>query len=182
MLYIQQPLAQGEELIHIGEFHWMHTFNAFMAILWGALSAIGFLFAAAFAYQQMGQLPAGFPFVESIQYLHPGLRIAAFVIFLMGLYVFAQQMIIKVTTEMAITNRRLVFKRGLLARQVGEMEINRIEGVNVVQSVLGRLLNYGRVMVRGMGVGEVYLPIIDDPIAFRKAIDMAKTAKREEVI
>lgn len=183
MLYIQQSLAPGEELIHVGEFHWMHTFMAFMAIFWGALFAIGFLFAGAYGYQQIGQLPAGFPFLDSIQYLHPGIRILAFLIFLLGLYTFAQQMIVKATTEMAITNRRMVIKRGLLARRVAEMEIHRIEGVDVVQSVLGRLLNYGRVMVRGMGVGEIGLPLVlDDPIAFRKAIDVAKRANPEEVI
>ena len=84
-------------------------------------------------------------------------------------------MIIKATTEIAITNRRLVYKRGLIARYVGEMNIDRIEGVNVLQGVWGRIFNYGRVMVRGMGVGEVVLPPIEDPIRFRKAIEKARS-------
>ena len=92
----------------------------------------------------------------------------------MGLLGFAQKMVAKATTEIAITNTRLVFKRGLVARQVGEMNIDRIEGVNVLQSVLGRILNYGRIMVRGMGIGEVVLPPIEDPVSFRKAIERAK--------
>ena len=93
----------------------------------------------------------------------------------MGLLRFAQMMIVKATTEIAITNSRLVYKRGLVARQVGEMSIDRIEGVNVLQSVLGRIFNYGRIMVRGMGVGEVILPPLADPIKFRKSIEKAKT-------
>jgi len=40
---------------------------------------------------------------------------------------------------------------------------------------LGRIFNYGRVMVRGMGVGEVVLPPVEDPISFRRAIEEAKT-------
>ncbi|NJN35690.1 MAG: PH domain-containing protein, partial [Saprospiraceae bacterium] len=46
-----------------------------------------------------------------------------------GLMRFAKMMIDKVTTEIAITNKRLVYKRGLVARAVGEMNIDRIEGV-----------------------------------------------------
>ena len=84
-------------------------------------------------------------------------------------------MIRKATTEIAVTSNRLVFKRGLIARQVGEINIDRIEGVNVLQSVLGRIFNYGRIMVRGMGVGEVTLPTIEDPITFRRAIEKARS-------
>jgi len=94
----------------------------------------------------------------------------------MGLLGFAQMMVVKATTEIAVTNRRLIYKRGLVARHVGEMSIDRIEGVNVLQGILGRLLNYGRVAVRGMGVGEVVLPPIEDPIAFRLSIEKAKSS------
>ena len=76
--------------------------------------------------------------------------------------------------EIAITNNRLVYKRGLIARQVGEISIDRIEGVNVLQTVFGRIYNYGRLAIRGMGVGEVVLPPIEDPITFRKAIEKAR--------
>ena len=46
--------------------------------------------------------------------------------------------------------------------------------MNVLQTIMGRIFNYGRIMVRGMGVGEVILPPIEDPIAFRRAIEKAK--------
>jgi hypothetical protein len=48
--------------------------------------------------------------------------------------------------------------------------------VNVLQGILGRIFNYGRVMVRGMGVGEVILPPIEDPIKFRRAIEKARNS------
>jgi hypothetical protein len=47
--------------------------------------------------------------------------------------------------------------------------------VNVLQTILGRILGYGRLMVRGMGVGEVILPPLANPIAFRKSIEKART-------
>lgn len=177
MLYVEQSLGPEEELVHIGSFHWMYTFQAGMTIVWGMLASIMVIFASVFMYKQFGQFPEALPTFEAIQYLHPGLRIFAFLMFILGLLSFAQMMVTKATTEIAITNNRLVYKRGLVARHVGEISIDRIEGVNVLQSILGRIFNYGRVAIRGMGVGEVVLPPIEDPIEFRKSIEKAKSLK-----
>ncbi|MCD8496811.1 MAG: PH domain-containing protein [Alphaproteobacteria bacterium] len=174
MLYVQQSLGPDEELVHIGQFHWIYTIQAFFAIVWGVGASIAIIAGAIFVYKEFGYYPQNLPLLDSVKYLHPGIRIFAFVMFVLGLLSFAQMMIIKATTEIAITNNRLVFKKGLVARHVGEISIDRIEGVNVLQSFLGRIFNYGRIAVRGMGVGEVVLPSIDDPIAFRKAIERAR--------
>ncbi len=175
MLYVQQSLGPDEELIHIGKFHWMYTVNAFTSIFWGLAGAIIVMIASYYMYGYMGKLPNNAGFLDSIKIIHPGLRAFSFLVFIFGLVKFAQMMVIKATTEIAITNSRLVYKRGLVARHVGEINIDRIEGVNVLQSILGRIFNYGRIMVRGMGVGEVLLPPIENPIAFRRAIEEAKT-------
>ena len=97
---------------------------------------------------------------------------------ILGLLKFAQMMIVKATTEIGVTDIRMVYKRGLVARAVGEINIDRIEGVNVLQGILGRIFGYGRVMVRGMGVGEVILPPISQPIRFKKAIEKARSQAR----
>lgn len=175
MLYIQQSLGPNEELVHVGKFHWMYTVNAFMAILWGMAASIFTVVASVFMYAQLHMLPDNIGWLQSVQILHPGLRLLAFVVFVLGLFSFVHKMVIKATTEIAITNSRLVYKRGLIARQVGEMNIDRIEGVNVLQSVMGRIFNYGRLAVRGMGIGEVVLPPIEDPIKFRQAIEKARS-------
>lgn len=174
MLYVQQSLGPNEELVHVGDFHWMYTAKAFFSILWGMAASVGVIVAAVFMYKQTGKFPPDLGWVEGIRYLHPGLRILSFFMFVMGLLGFAQMMVIKATTEIAITNNRIVYKRGLIARHVGEISIDRIEGVNVLQTIAGRMLNYGRLAIRGMGIGEVVLPTIDDPIAFRQAIEKAR--------
>lgn len=175
MLYIQQSLGPDEEVVHIGNFHWMYTVQAFMSILWGIAGSIMVIAGSIFMYRHFNYFPPGLPLLDAVRALHPGLRALSFIVFVMGLLGFARMMVNKATTEIAITNNRLVYKRGLVARYVGEMSIDRIEGVNVLQSVLGRLFNYGRIMVRGMGIGEVTLPIIEDPVAFRKAIEKARS-------
>lgn len=175
MLYVEQSLGPEEELVHVGRFHWFYTVGAFMAIFWGVVGSIVVIAGAVSVYKQMGWFPQNLGWVEAVQYLHPGVRICSFVVFILGLLAFAQMMVVKATTEIAITNNRLVYKRGLVARHVGEMSIDRIEGVNVLQSFWGRIFNYGRLAIRGMGIGEVVLPPIEDPIAFRKAIEKARS-------
>ncbi|MFP4314118.1 MAG: PH domain-containing protein [Alphaproteobacteria bacterium] len=175
MLYVQQSLGPDEELVHVGRFHWMYTVNAFMAIVWGVITSIFVIVGAIMIYNQMGWFPPGLSLLEQIRGIHPMVRIFSFITFLLGILSFAQMMVVKATTEIAITNTRLIYKRGLIARQVGEISIDRIEGVNVLQSILGRLLDYGRLAIRGMGIGEVILPPIEQPIKFRQAIEKARS-------
>ncbi|AGH97754.1 PH domain-containing protein [Micavibrio aeruginosavorus] len=175
MLYVQQSLNKDEELVYVGHFHWMYNVQAVMAIVWGVVGCIAVIVGGVYVWDNyMGGLDAD-TYLGKIRELHPAIRLGAFLVFVLSLLRFAQMMVVKATTEIAVTTSRLIFKRGLVARYVGEMSIDRIEGVNVLQTILGRIFNYGRVMVRGMGVGEVILPPIADPIAFRKAIDRAKS-------
>ncbi len=176
MLYIQESLSDDEELVHVGNFHWMYTLSAVLSIVWGVIGCIVVIWAGMYFQMHYGSGFEARGWLGMIREVHPGIRLAGFFVFIMGLFAFAQRMIIKATTEIAITNSRLIYKRGLVARYVGEMSIDRIEGVNVLQGILGRMLGYGRVMVRGMGVGEVILPPLANPIAFRKAIEKARTS------
>ncbi len=178
--YIRQSLTDDEELIHIAEFHWMYTVNAVLNMVFSFVLAIAILFfAIKFQPIMFGAVaPESAGMIERVMSLHPALKILSVFIFVLGVLKFAQMMIIKVTTEIGVTDIRLVYKRGLIARAVGEINIDRIEGVNVLQGILGRLFGYGRVMVRGMGVGEVILPPIAQPIRFKKAIEKARTATK----
>jgi len=173
--YVQQSLTPGEELIHVGVFHWIYTLQAVLNIFWGVLASILIIAGAVYFEKNYGGGFASTSTLGHIQELHPGIRLAAFFVLIMGLFGFASRMVIRSTTEIAITNTRLIYKRGLVARYVGEMNIDRIEGVNVLQTIWGRMFGYGRIMVRGMGVGEVILPPLQDPIAFRRAIEVART-------
>lgn len=177
MDYIRQSLGDDEELVHVGHFHWFYTMNALFNIIFGFLLAIVILVAAMKLEPMIfgTQDTVGMGWLDRVRDIHPGVKILAFLMIVMGFFRYAHMMIIKMTTEIAITNKRLIYKRGLVARYVGEINIDRIEGVNVLQGIFGRIFNYGRIMVRGMGVGEIVLPPIEDPLKFRKAIEKART-------
>lgn len=180
MLYVQESLGPGEELVHVGKFSVIYTVQAIFMVIWGMVGSIMVIAAANYAYKHLGWLPTRYcpsDIVDSIPCLHPFIRIGSFGMFALGLITFTQMMIHRMTTEIAITNVRLIYKRGVIARQVGEISIDRIEGVGVLQTILGRMLNYGRLAVRGTGIGEVVLPAIEDPIEFRRAIEKAKALR-----
>ena len=192
MLYVEQSLGPNEEILMGARFHWMYTLQAVFWILFGLAIgiAVGYGFIWWEVTQEMRISYPGIPdslyqkawdaivvkrggYLKILWQLHPGVRFGILGSFMIGLYFFAHMMIVKATTEIAITTERLIYKKGLIARHIGELNIDRIEGVSVRQEILGRLCGYGRVCIRGMGVGEVLLPPIEAPISFRKAIQEA---------
>jgi hypothetical protein len=176
MMYVQQSLSPGEEIVCVGHFHWMYTLQAIMCMVWGLIGAMVVIAIALAADSHFGSAvdpDAGT--LDHIRQLHPGIRLGAAMVFLLGLLKFSHMMVVRASTEVAVTSSRIIYKRGLVARYVGELSIDRIEGVNVLQTVMGRIFGYGRIMVRGMGVGEVILPSLANPIEFRKAIEKART-------
>ncbi len=74
------------------------------------------------------------------------------------------------TTEIAVTNRRIILKRGFIRRHTIEMNMDKVESVDVDQSLFGRLLNYGDVIIRGTGEGFEPLRMIDSPLRFRSEV------------
>jgi uncharacterized membrane protein YdbT with pleckstrin-like domain len=74
------------------------------------------------------------------------------------------------TTEIAVTNRRIIYKRGFISRHTIEMNMDKIESVDVDQSIIGRLFDYGTITVHGTGTGIEPLYQIDSPIKFRNNV------------
>jgi uncharacterized membrane protein YdbT with pleckstrin-like domain len=78
--------------------------------------------------------------------------------------------ILWVSTEIAVTDRRVIYKRGLISRRTIEMNVSKIETVDVIQGPLGRLLGYGEVIIRGTGGTFEPLRAVAGPIPLRNAI------------
>ncbi len=72
-------------------------------------------------------------------------------------------------SEFVITNRRIVIKEGFIARRTFEMNLSKIETVNVDQTVMGRVLNFGSITIIGTGGTKETFHNIAKPMAFRKA-------------
>ena len=76
-----------------------------------------------------------------------------------------------VTTELAITNRRVIAKFGLIQRQTIELKVNKVESLSVNQGVIGRIFNFGSIVVVGTGGSNAPIPYIANPMNFRQQVN-----------
>ena len=75
------------------------------------------------------------------------------------------------TTEFAVTNKRVIAKTGLVRRRSVELLLSKVESLGVQQPLLGRILNYGTIMVTGTGGTKEPFANIVDPLALRKQVN-----------
>lgn len=92
---------------------------------------------------------------------------------IVGVILFLRDLIFMVTTEVAITNRRLIKKTGWLNWKTSELELTSIEAVNLEQSFWGRLLGFGRLQIHGTGDDVWVSPLIAEPLRFRRELESA---------
>ena len=76
----------------------------------------------------------------------------------------------RLTTETDVTNLRVVHKTGFIKRRTFEMALDKVESVDVNQTILGRILNYGDVTIQGVGEGRETIKTIGAPLQFRSHI------------
>ncbi|HPN78225.1 PH domain-containing protein [Dokdonella sp.] len=85
------------------------------------------------------------------------------------------------STELAVTTKRVIVKHGFIRRQTVEINLSKVESIQVDQGVLGRMLNFGTLIVAGTGTSHAPLAGIADPMAFRKAFIEAQDEGQEGI-
>lgn len=73
------------------------------------------------------------------------------------------------TTELAFTNKRVIAKFGFISRSTVELNINKVESIQVQQGILGRIFNFGTLVISGAGNPQAPILGISEPMAFRRA-------------
>ena len=161
MGYVEKTLGNGEKIEHIVNFHWLWMFFAYLFLTVGSVLAIvAFLYVPELLSQE--QIDSAWV------YLMP------FFSFVAGLSIYLSMMIKKWTTVRVLTDTRFIKKTGWIMRKTEEIRIDRMEEINLDQSVLGRLFDYGDVKISGMGMGGIMLSMIDSPIEFQKRLNDLK--------
>jgi uncharacterized membrane protein YdbT with pleckstrin-like domain len=149
--YIDNILQPGEKVLYSTNAHWIFYLPAIGA--W--LVAIVLLIAAQI-------IPA-----ETARLISLSLSAIAAIF---ALYKMLTAWGYSWTTETDVTNLRVVHKTGFIKRRTFEMSLDKVESVDVNQSILGRLMNYGDVTVRGVGEGAETIHTIASPLDFRNHI------------
>jgi uncharacterized membrane protein YdbT with pleckstrin-like domain len=74
------------------------------------------------------------------------------------------------TSEFGLTNKRVLMKVGFIRRHSIEVLLSKIEGIQVNQGILGRILGYGSIVVSGTGGMKDPFHKIDKPLEFRRRV------------
>jgi uncharacterized membrane protein YdbT with pleckstrin-like domain len=149
--YIDDILQPGEQVLYSTNAHWIFYFPAIVA--W--IAALAILMLERFV-------------VDSTLIL--ALLVLAGIVALLALYWTLRAWFHRWTTETDVTNLRVVHKTGFIKRRTFEMSLDKVESVDVNQTILGRLLNYGDVTIKGVGEGREAIRTIASPLAFRNFI------------
>jgi len=80
----------------------------------------------------------------------------------------------KKCTELAVTNKRLIAKKGFIQRDTVEINLKKVESTQVNQGLMGRMFNFGTIIVSGTGHGNAPIKYIADPLEFRRRLSMAQ--------
>ena len=148
--YVDSVLAEGERIIYRAAIsHWKFAFSYFIG---------GLLLLAALGIYISTENPAGASLAMVVVPL------------VLGLAVILVAVIRRQTTELVLTDRRIITKRGLVTRDTVEMNLNKVESVHVNQGLMGRILGYGDVTVVGTGASLEPLLGIARPLELRRKL------------
>jgi uncharacterized membrane protein YdbT with pleckstrin-like domain len=70
----------------------------------------------------------------------------------------------------------VLIKTGIVRRQTLEVFVSKVESIAVDQGVLGRMLDYGTVIIRGTGRHEERFEAIARPVEFRNWVQRMQSA------
>ena len=145
MSYVDDNLLSGEQVVHRARLHWGIFVGPAILAFVGLI-----IFLAAAGAGGGGGAVAGF---------------FALLIFSIPLLL---AVITYLTSEFAVTTRRVIVKRGFIRRRTLELNHNRIEGLSVSQGILARIFGAGTIVVNGTGGTRQGVPFISSPMEFRR--------------
>jgi uncharacterized membrane protein YdbT with pleckstrin-like domain len=157
MSYVQKHLIDGETIIYETRLHWIVLIGPVVLGLLFALTGVGLLvLSGRTTADQTGA--------------HQGLIVLGAAFFAVALIFIVRGILVRNATEMTVTNKRVFVKVGMAARRTIELLLSRVESIGVEESVMGRMLGFGTVIVHGTGGTPEVFNMIAHPLEFRTQV------------
>ena len=151
MGYVERHLLPGERVLYKTRLHWVLFVKAGLVVLAGVILVLVLR-------------PVPDP---------PWLWMIGGLVAVIGLVWAFVHYVEVMTSEFAVTTSRLIFKVGLISRYTTELLLGKVESIGVQQGLMGRLLNYGDLIVTGTGAAREVFRRVRDPIGFRNHVQQA---------
>lgn len=143
MGYLNNKLQNGETVVYTAKIHWFLFLQPILLLL------LGYFFYLS---------------REGITYW------LGVVILFLGLVALVQRLFIKVGSVYAVTNKRVILKIGVLSHRQLDLVLTKCEGLQVKQSIFGRIFNFGNLLVTTGGVINTF-HFVSNPFQFKREID-----------
>jgi uncharacterized membrane protein YdbT with pleckstrin-like domain len=159
MSYTEKVLLPDERIVYAAGIHWVVYLRGLAITIFGGVASYYSYDFLLYAF--------GATITRYAQHAAAGLGL---IIVLVGVAFLAGAYVRQTSTELVLTNKRIIAKYGFVSRTTFEIMISRITGANFDQTVLGRLLDFGTILVHGAG-GEIS-PIdeVEEPQKFHQAL------------
>lgn len=165
MSYIENNLLANEKIIYFSRKHWVIFFTPLLVF---CIPILLMVFADRIPASIRGfwiHLPGNINFIPSSMDL---LTLAVVILFLLGFFLFINTLIDFYSSEFAVTDQRVIVKKGWLHRDAYELYLNKIEGIHVDQTIPGRIFDYGTLEIIGTGGTHDTFFYIPHALTFRK--------------
>jgi uncharacterized membrane protein YdbT with pleckstrin-like domain len=150
MSYVQRVLQPNETLIYATRLHWLIYGRAVFLLILAIVAAWAATQIETALQMILWAVAAGLLALAVIDGIAAAIR--------------------RASTELAVTDHRVIYKRGIVGRYTIEMARSKVESVDVIQGILGRIFNYGTILVRGTGGSLEPFRNVEDPLRLRSAI------------
>jgi uncharacterized membrane protein YdbT with pleckstrin-like domain len=154
MAYAEKVLQPGESVAYRAQLHWIVYLSGLMPLALGLIWSI-------------------FSFVMYQSQLRSIMLLIALILVFVGIFQSLRAWLVVANTEIFVTSKRIIMKTGFIAISSLEMNIDKVESVLVNQGLLGRLMDFGTVTVRGVGSGLEPMANVAAPLELRNHIGAA---------
>jgi len=157
MSYVEKHLLEGESIVYETRLHWMVLVGPIVLATLFGLTGVGMFVLSARATGERSSA-------------HEPMLILGAAFFVVALLFLVRGVLMRNATEMTVTNKRVFIKVGLAARRTVELLLSRVESIGVEESVMGRMLGFGTVIVHGTGGTPEVFNKIAHPLEFRTQV------------
>ncbi len=167
MSYVEKHLIEGEQIVFQTRLHWIVLmFPALLGLLFGGA---GVVLLVAYANSSGDSRTAS-----------QAMMAGGIILLFLAVVLFARGILKRNSTQMTVTNMRVVANVGILSRRSVEIFLSRVESIGVEESLLGRMLGYGTVIVRGTGGTPETFNLIAHPLEFRTNVQQQIEKSQEK--
>lgn len=165
MAFIHKIVGPDEKLVGIARLHWIYAVKGLTWLL--GLMAFGIIVKLQLSNLLNGGLT---PIGNAVFWIGTALGAVFFMFYAIKM----------LTTELGLTTKRCIYKRGWLFVDVREVDLEEIKSTSVDNGILGRLLNYGYIYMDARFIEDVGLPAIADPYRFTKAMNNVRSKIKDD--